>query len=79
MSKVTPIMIKRAESGKEITVICAKEGCPRTRKVDREPIDPKTAVAIEILCPWHEDSEFETPVYYDKEGNELSNDPEDYK
>lgn len=60
-----------------IKIVCAKDGCPRSRMVDREDTDPTNAVTMKILCPWHEDSEFETPAYYDKDGNELLNDPEE--
>lgn len=65
----------------KIKVICSKKGCPRTRMIDKQETDPIKAVKMEMACPWHEgwNGEFDTPNYYDKDGNQVGTEIEDFK
>lgn len=64
----------------KIKIICCQKGCPRTVTVDKLDTDPIKAVTMKIYCPWHERAgEFDDPIYFDKNGNQVGIEIEDYK
>lgn len=59
-----------------IALVCSVRGCDVAMVVPRYPeYDNPEATSIRQLCPIHE-VEGDIPVYFDRDGNELSGDPE---
>jgi len=54
-----------------VTLKCSHKGCPRTRKVFYDNTMPKGTVVIKSLCPWHDEGDFGSEKYYNKDGDEM--------
>ena len=53
----------------KITVVCPK--CSRRKGIERIDDDPSAAVEVHIQCPDCNPGDFDTPRYFDRDGNEL--------
>jgi hypothetical protein len=60
----------------KVLLKCSVKGCPRTRKIDWDDNFPKGTVVVELRCPWHDNGDFDQEIYFDKEGNQLCDEPE---
>lgn len=59
-----------------IILRCSKAGCPRKRRVPRDPTDHPKAAVVKVLCDWHDDGGgFPETTYYDAAGKQLLDDP----
>ncbi len=58
-------LIKKLPKGK-IILMCMKDKCPRYSIIDKEDYEPKNAVVMVNLCPWHDDSDSNHAIHYDK-------------
>lgn len=54
----------------EIMLECPK--CQRRMVASREASDPLEAAKVHIQCPKCNGGDFDTPHYYDADGNEVS-------
>lgn len=53
----------------DIALECPK--CNGRTLAIREPADPACAVRVQIMCPACNPGDFDSPVYFDAEGNEV--------
>lgn len=54
----------------EIRLTCKK--CRRTMNVIRQPEDPPRAAEVHIQCPECNPGDFDSPVYFDAAGKEVT-------
>jgi len=54
-----------------VTLKCSVDGCPRTKKIEWDDFFPKGTITVTIKCPWHDDGDFDSETYYDKDGNQI--------
>lgn len=52
--------------------------CKRTLTVERQDLDPPKTALVEIQCPECNGGDFDTPIFFDAQGNELCGDPETF-
>jgi len=61
----------------KVLLKCSVKGCPRTKRIDWDKDFPIGTVVVTLKCPWHEDGDFDTEQFYDKDGKELYWQPEE--
>ena len=62
----------------KVLLKCSVEGCPRTKKIEWDDNFPRGTTIVTIKCPWHDDGDFDSEHYYDKDGEEIEpTDPDD--
>lgn len=68
---------ERAAEEHFIALICKDPNCSVAIVKLREEYDPPTATSMTLFCPKH-DTEGDYPYYFDKDGEEVSGDPETF-
>lgn len=67
-----------ASPAQTITIVC--DSCGRRVDTPRCDTDPPEAVEMRgIVCPDCDNGEFDLPAYFDRNGIEVSGDPETFK
>ena len=65
-------MSEASQNQRMVTLRCSHEGCPRSRKVQMDESMPEGTHTVKSLCPWHDNGDFGSETYYDKDGKELT-------
>ncbi len=55
----------------KVLIKCSVKGCPRAKKIEWDDTMPKDTATIELKCPWHDDGDFDSELYFDKDGEQL--------
>lgn len=62
---------------KKVLLKCSVKGCPRTKKIDWDDDFPEGTETVTLKCPWHDDGDFDSEDYFDKDGKQLYWKPSD--